>query len=150
MPDKIVDHTILSDPRQPSFLHIALKQFDAIRDLFFTDLPGEWTTDLIQRADVAERFRFLTRADGLIIALQAPKLLAPETRNSQVQSTRMLLQRLYYNVGIASSIPVILAVMRCDITGPTVPPAIYQILEFARELGFSNISHMPIAASPMP
>ncbi len=150
LPDKIVDHTILSDPRQPSFLHIALKQFDAIRDLFFTDLPGEWTTDLIQRADVAERFRFLTRADGLIIALQAPKLLAPETRNSQVQSTRMLLQRLYYNVGIASSIPVILAVTRCDITGPTVPPAIYQILEFARELGFSNIStcrsrHSPIA-----
>jgi hypothetical protein len=150
LPDKIVDHTsLLDDPRQPGFVHLALKQtapVPALRDLFFTDLPGEWTTDLIKRADVAERFRFLSRADGLVITVQAPQLLAPETRNSQIQSARILLQRLHDAVGIAPTIPVIFAITRCDITGAIVPPAVYQVVEFARELGFCNVSHMPVAS----
>jgi len=150
LPDKIVDHTfLLDDPRQPGFVHLALRQtgpVPALRDLFFSDLPGEWTTDLIKRADVAERFRFLSRADGLVITLEAPKLLAPETRNSQIQSARMLLQRLHDAVGIAASIPVIFAITRCDITGAVVPPAVYQVVEFARGLGLHNVSHMPVAS----
>lgn len=147
LPDKIVDHTSLTDPRQPGLLHLALKQTapsTVLRDLFFTDLPGEWTTDLIKRADVAERFRFLRRADGLVIAVQAPQLL--ETGNSQIQSARMLLQRLRDAVGIVPTIPVVFAITRCDVTGSSIPPAIYPVVEFARELGFSNVSHMPVAS----
>lgn len=149
LPDKIVDHTSLSDPRQPGFMHLALKQSTPakmLHDLFFTDLPGEWTTDLIKRADVAERLRFLTRADGLVITLLAPQLLEPTTRNSEVQSARMLLQRLRDAVRVPLNIPVIFAITRCDITGSVVPPAIYQVVEFARELGFRNASHMPVAS----
>lgn len=147
LPDKIVDHTSLADPRQPGLLHLALMEtapVSAIRDFFFTDIPGEWTTDLIKRADVAERFRFLLRADSLVIAMQAPQLLAQE--NSQIQSARILLQRLRDAVGIVRTIPVVLAITRCDITGVVVPPAVYQIVEFARELGFSNVSHVPVAS----
>jgi hypothetical protein len=149
LPDKLVDHTIAGDPRQPGLLHIALKETaptPALRDLFFTDLPGEWTTDLIKRADVAERFRFLRRADALVITLQAPKLLAPETLNSQIQSARILLQRLRDSVRVAPMIPIVVAITRCDLAGSTVPPAVYPIVEFARELGFLNVSHMPVAA----
>lgn len=150
LPDKIVDHTaLLDDPRQPGFVHLALKQtapVPALRDLLFADLPGEWTTDLVKRADIAERFRFLRRADGIVITVQAPQLLALETRNSQIQSARMLLQRLHDAVGIVQSIPVVFAITRCDITGAVVPAAIYQVVEFARELGFYNVSHMPVAA----
>lgn len=150
LPDKIVDHTsLLGDPRQPGFVHIALRQttpVPALRDLFFTDLPGEWTTDLIKRADVAERFRFLGRADGLVITVKAPELLAPETRNSQIQSARMLMQRLRDSVGIVPVIPIIFAITRCDIAGAVVPPAVYEVVEFARELGFCNVSHMPVAS----
>jgi hypothetical protein len=58
----------------------------------------------------------------------------------------MLLQRLADAVAIRRTIPVIFALTRCDISGTAVPPAIYQIVEFARELGFSNASHMPVAA----
>lgn len=147
LPDHIMDHTLLSDPRQPGLLHLALMQTTpnpTLRDLFFTDLPGEWTTDLIKRADVAERFRFLQRADGLIIAVSALKLL--EAKNSQILSTRTLLQRLRDSVGVDPTIPLILAITRCDKTGSIVPPAVYQLIEFARELGFSNASHMPVAA----
>jgi hypothetical protein len=149
LPEQLVDHTLAADPRQPGLLHIALKgtaPTPALHDLFFTDLPGEWTTDLIKRADVAERFRFLKRADGLVITLHAPRLLAPETKNSQIQSARILLQRLRDSVGVAQTIPIVLAITRCDLAGPTVPPAVYPIVEFARDLGFINVSHMPIAA----
>ncbi|MGH9427111.1 MAG: TRAFAC clade GTPase domain-containing protein, partial [Terriglobia bacterium] len=149
LPHKIVDHTLMADPRQPGLLHLALMQTAPIRrlrDLFFTDLPGEWTTTLIKRADVAERFLFLRRADGLIITLPAPQLLGPETRHSQIHSTRILLQRLRETVGIAHTVPIILAITRCDQTGPVVPPAVYQLVEFGRELGFPNISHVPVAA----
>jgi hypothetical protein len=146
LPEKIVDHTILADPRQPSFLHLSLLQDSAVRDLFFTDLPGEWTTDLIKRADVADRFRFLKRADALIITLQASLFLGKETRNSQTQSARILLQRLRDNVRIETNIPIILAITRCDITGATVPPAIYSVIDFASELGFGNVSHIPVAS----
>jgi hypothetical protein len=149
LPENIVDHTFRADPRQPGFLHLALMETSPrqrLRDLFFTDLPGEWTTDLIKRADVAERFRFLNRADGLVITLEAPQLEARETRNSQIQSARILLQRLHESVEIALTIPIVFAITRCDLSGPTVPPAVYPIVEFARELGFSNVSHMPVAA----
>jgi hypothetical protein len=148
LPEKIVDHTS-REPRQPGLLHLALTQtapYAALRDLFFTDLPGEWTTDLIKRADVADRFNFLKRADSLVIAIPAPQLLAPETRNSQVQSARMLLQRLHDSVRISRTIPIVFAITRCDISGSVVPPAIYQVVEFAREIGFPNASHMPIAS----
>lgn len=53
LPDKIVDHTALPHPREPGFLHITFKETvpgEALRDLLFSDLPGEWTTDLIKRA----------------------------------------------------------------------------------------------------
>lgn len=149
LPDKIVDHTALLHPREPGFLHLTFKETmpgERLRDVLFSDLPGEWTTDLIKRAEVADRFRFLSRADSIVVTITAPQLLTPETKNSQIQSARMLLQRLRNAVGIAKEIPIVFAITRCDLTGPVVPPAIYQIVEFAREIGFLNTSHMPVAS----
>lgn len=149
LPEQIVDHTILTDPRQPGLLHLAVTQTTPVRslhDIFFTDLPGEWTTDLIKRAETAERLRFLRRADAILITLPAPLLLAPGSRNSQIQSGRMLLQRLRDSIGIDLDLPLVLAITRCDETGPTIPPAIYQLVEAGRQLGFLHISHLPVAA----
>lgn len=149
LPDKIVDHTRLLDPRQPGFLHLGFRETAGsheLRNLLFTDLPGEWTTDLINRASVASRFDFLKRADAIVIAVPAPQLLALETRNSQIQSARMLLQRLRDAVGIAADLPIIFAITRCDQVGPVTPPAMYQIVSFAREIGFANTSHIPVAS----
>jgi hypothetical protein len=147
LPDKIVDHTLLANPRQPGLLHLSLLETSPrseLRDLFFTDIPGEWTTDLIKRADVADRFRFLSRADGLVITFQSSLLRG--NPNSQLQSARILLQRLHDTVRVAPTIPVVLAITRCDLAGPSVPSVVYRIVEFAREVGFSNVSHMPVAA----
>jgi len=149
LPDQIMDHTVMADPRQPGLLHLGLlqtKPVRVLRNFFFTDLPGEWTTDLIKHIDAAERLRFLRRADALVIALPAPLLLAVESRNSQVQLGRMLLQRLREAVGIDRGLPVIFAITRCDQTGPEVPPAVYKVVEAARDLGFPNVSHLPVAA----
>jgi len=147
LPEQIVDHTILSDDRQPGLLHLALLQTTPIRirrELLFTDLPGEWTTDLVKRADKAERLRFLRRADALLITLPAPHLI--ESRNSQILFGRMLLQRLRDEVGVDLTSPVVLTITRCDKTGATVPPATYQLVEAAHQLGFLNVSHLPVAA----
>ena len=148
LPEQIVDHTTLIDPRQPGLLNLCLLQttpLPQVRDFFFTDLPGEWTTDLIKRSQAADRLAFLRRADALLITLPADALLAPETRHSQVQSGRLLLQRLR-DMKIDRTIPLILTITRCDKTGPVVPPAIYELIEFGRQVGFENISYLPVAA----
>lgn len=149
LPQQIVDHTVLTDSRQPGILHLSLLQTSplrGIRDLYFTDLPGEWTTDLISRADTAERLLFLQRADALILALPAPQLLSPESRNSQTLAGRMLLQRLRDTIGVRYDIPVVLAITRCDLTGSVEPTPIYELLEVGRQLGFLSISHLPVAS----
>jgi hypothetical protein len=149
LPEQIVDHTFLADPRQPGLLHLALIKTTPVRsvyDLLFTDLPGEWTTDLIKRAEAAKRLLFLRRADALVITFPGPLLVAPGSRNSQILSARVLLQRLRDSIGLDLDIPVVLAITRSDETGPTVPPAIYEIVETARQFGFLNVSHVPIAA----
>jgi hypothetical protein len=149
LPDKITEHTVLSNPREPGFLHLALKQTtpNTIRkDIFFSDLPGEWTKDLIKHADVAVRFQFLRRADGLVIALPCPVLLAPETKHTQVSAVRILLQRLKDSVGLDLTVPLIFAITRCDLTGKVIPPAIHQIAEYAEQLGFENVSYTNIAS----
>lgn len=149
LPEQIVDHTILSDPRQPALLHLALLQTnpaEGLRELLFTDLPGEWTTDLIKRADAAGRLTFLRRADALVVTFPAPELSSAESRNAQLLYGRMLFQRLHESIGLSADLPIILAITRCDKSGVTLPPAAYKLAESAQRVGFQEVSQIPIAS----
>ncbi len=149
LPDQIVDHTYLADERQPGLLHLALKRASGSSspvDLLLTDLPGEWTTALVRRADKAERLAFLRRADSIVIAVSAPALASDETRNSQIQFVRLLLQRFRDTLEIDTGVPIIFALTRCDTAGATAPSAIYKIIEAAETFGFLRVSFCMVAA----
>jgi hypothetical protein len=117
LPAEFADHTRLGDPRSPSFVHIALNEesdSSKRREMLLTDLPGEWTTDLINRADSASRFHFLARADAVLITLDGPRLVAPETRQQEIMQAENLLQRLAQAVTLPTTIRIILLVSKCD------------------------------------
>ena len=116
LPKQLADHTILSDDRAASLMHFALRERgDSYRrfDLLITDLPGEWSTDLIKDAGAARRFGFLKRADAIVVALDGPVLLSHE-RHAAVHNAKMLLTRLSDTVQVDRSIPLILMVTKCD------------------------------------
>jgi hypothetical protein len=148
LPDQLVEHTILADPRRPGFVHLAFVDTSSAKthDLFFSDLPGEWTTDLIKRASTANRFSFLRRVDVILIAVQAPSLLRDEQRHNEVQSARILLQRLRNAIGVDQRIPLVFAITRCDLVGQALPSAAYEIVAAAQDFGFANTSIVPVAA----
>lgn len=149
LPVQIVDHTTASTERAAGLLHLAFQQRgrkEEIQDLFFTDLPGEVTTEAAMSAEKAKQLAFLKRADCIVIAISGPDLHSDALKNSKVQFTRMLLQRLRNPAGVDPETPVVFAITRCDISGRKVPKAIYQIINAAEQIGFTDVSFQLIAS----
>lgn len=63
-PEQITSHTTLSNDREAGFLHLKLRRKldGAIVDFLLPDLPGEWSSALIDRSD-GRRFGFLRAAN---------------------------------------------------------------------------------------
>lgn len=138
LPQQLADHTSLADPRQAAFLHLALRQTSAARqrfDVLLTDLPGEWSKSLVDRATTAERFKFLRRSDGIIIVIEGP-LLDSKARHSELQRSRHLLERLVHSVGIETATPLVLLVSKYDQLNGRRPSAVDELEQHAKELGF--------------
>jgi hypothetical protein len=144
LPEKLAEHTILKDPRKPALLHMALEDDSAKQryELLFSDLPGEWSKDLVDRAANAERFSFAHRADGVIVVVEAPLLVAAN-RHSELFKVKLLLQRLSESVQLACDVPLILMLSKIDLVDVDVP-AFDEAVVYAGTLGFSNIT--PIRA----
>jgi GTPase SAR1 family protein len=139
VPDQIADHTSLSDPRQPAFLHLSMaERADGSNktDLLLTDLPGEWTESLVNKASSAARMQFLRRADGIIVVLDAPHL-AGDGRHAESQKAQLLLDRLSSTVMIAADIPLVLLISKSDLVDFQRASAVDDIEQHAKDLGFS-------------
>ena len=95
IPEQFTDHTLLPDNRTAGFLHIGLAraQQDHRIDLLCSDLPGEWTTELIERNRV-DRLEFLKRADAIWLVVDGTELVAPDKRQLCVQRTKLVIERL--------------------------------------------------------
>jgi hypothetical protein len=53
LPEQLADHTVLADPRKAAFMHVSLdRPADPGKrvELLISDLPGEWSSELINRA----------------------------------------------------------------------------------------------------
>lgn len=147
LPKQLVDHTVLSDPRQPGLLHLALRQSLPDRrrfDLLFTDLPGEWSESLVQRSTEAERLRFLQRADAIILVVDGPVLMSPD-RHVELQRMRYLADRIAGDVGVSVDTPVVVLVSKCDEIEMKIPKAAEDLEKYVRSLGFS-VTLVPCAA----
>ena len=138
LPDKLADHTTLADPRQPGFLHLALRETGGAKRLYnllLTDLPGEWSTNLVNRAATADRFMFLRRADGIVLVVDGP-VLNSATRHSELQRSRHLLDRLVQSIGVDVKTPLLLLVSKYDRLQMQRPAAIDDLEHHAKSLGF--------------
>lgn len=147
-PEVLTEHTRLQDPRNPAFMHLALRENHGNGrkiDLLLSDLPGEWTTDLVRRASTVDRFRFLQRADGIVVMLEGPLLVSDSERHLEHHRATILLERLRADVHVSTTIPIVLVITKSDALGMQLPPLAYKINEHARNLGFQ--SHvLPLAA----
>jgi len=147
LPKQLVDHTVLADPRRPALVHMGLRERSGDRrryDLLVTDLPGEWSTDLIKDAGVADRFAFLERADGIVIALDGPMLKGPE-RHAAAQNAKLLISRLADALNVDRTLPFVLMVTKADEIGMEVPSIVGSIKEHAVQAGFVP-KVIPVAA----
>jgi len=139
LPQQLADHTSLADPRRPAFLHLALRETAGAKrlvDLLLTDLPGEWSKNLVDRADTAERFTFLRRADGIMVVIDGPRLDST-AQHSELQRSKHLLDRLAHTVGVDRTTPLVLLVSKCDRINMKRPSAVDEIEQHAKSLGFS-------------
>ena len=112
-PEQFTAHTELEDERIPGFLHLRLMPTgrNETVDMLLPDLPGEWTTALIDSNRV-DRFEFLKRADVVWLMVNGAQLLESTTRQFVLHRTRLLIQRLGELLEPASR--VILVVTRRD------------------------------------
>ena len=139
LPEILTEHTTNTDHRTPALMHLALKHTSFLRkryELLLTDLPGEWFTHLIDNAEVASRFFFLRRADGLILVIDGPSLTNLKTRHYEINRVQLLLQRLVFDVKVSHQTPLILFVSKCDLISMEYPEAVDTIISQAEELGF--------------
>lgn len=149
LPDRITAHTEHAHPRAPGFLHLVLasdQKSPAASDFLFTDLPGEWTSDLVKSVRGSSRLMFLQRANGLVFAFRADQISSKENRYSQLQSARMIFQRIKDTIGVRPEVPIAVAITRCDLTDGKVPQFSFEISATAQELGFLNIATIGIAS----
>lgn len=96
MPGEMTGHTELGDHRSAGLLHLRLRSRAGERrtyDLLFPDLPGEWTTQLINN-NAYERLSFLSRADAFWVVVDGNALMNTATRNHSVHRISLLLGRI--------------------------------------------------------
>lgn len=152
LPSQLVDHTVLSEPRQPSLLHLAVRRSDEDRrrfDLLLTDLPGEWTDKLVLHRNNAESFRFLQRADGIILVVDG-KLLVSDQRHVEMERMRYFSERLATDVKISRDTPFVIVISKGDEFGMKMPPAADDLRDYVKGLGFPATAILTAAFSRKP
>ena len=152
LPNQLVDHTILSDKRQPSLLHLTIRESHEGRrrfNLLLTDLPGEWTDSLVMKASNAESFRFLQRADGIILVVDGT-LLNSDQRHVELQRMRYFTERLANDVSVSRDTPFVILISKCDELGMQMPTAANELETHVRGLGFPVKTVLSAAFSRKP
>ena len=93
-PGQLTVHTEGPDERAAGFIHLRVLKTasDESTDLFFSDLPGEWSNDLID-TNRTDRLSFLRSAD-VVWGMVDGSELASEKRQVVLHRTTLLLQRL--------------------------------------------------------
>ncbi|MFO0842333.1 MAG: hypothetical protein U0797_08015 [Gemmataceae bacterium] len=140
LPEQLVEHTALADPRYPAFMHLALDRPNDPRgraELLLSDLPGEWTSQLVNRADRAARFDFLARADCVAFVVEGPSLANNATRHQELANARQLFGRLKNDVRLPPDTPLLLLVSKMDELDGALPATVGRVEEAAQQLGFS-------------
>ncbi len=153
LPDKLADHTALQDDRVPAFLHLAIHcsaGHNSRHEFLFSDLPGEWTSGLIERNERSGRFDFLKRADGLIYVLDGKALSKIEQKNVEIHKAKLLLDRLAMSLNIYRSIPFVIVVSKIDLIPNYDEASVCEVVDYAKKYGFTPSVSLVSAFSSIP
>lgn len=115
-PEHLTVHTELQDERIAGFLHLRVESTlkENKTDLLFTDLPGEWTSSLIDK-NRFDRWAFLAAASRIWITVNSLDVESVEQRHLTLHRLKLLLQRLKGFLG--NQMPdVAIVVTHCDRT----------------------------------
>ena len=95
MPEQMTIHTERVDDRSAGFLHFKLlRKSDRVRlHLLIPDLPGEWSTSLIDK-NRTDRLSFLRTADAMWIMVDGRALADKSQRLNTIHRTDLLIHRL--------------------------------------------------------
>ena len=95
MPEQMTAHTELRDGRSAGFLHFKLnRKSDCTRlHLLIPDLPGEWSTDLIDN-NRTDRVKFLRAADAIWVMVNGQTLIEKDQRLDTIHRTSLLIDRI--------------------------------------------------------
>lgn len=114
LPDQLTVHTELQNERIAGYLHLRLEHLTDSQklDLLLTDLPGEWTSSLIDQ-NRNDRLSFLNSAERIWITINAVDIENVGTRQLTLHRIKLLIERL--KVFLGSNIPdVSIVVTHCD------------------------------------
>ncbi|MPR13065.1 TRAFAC clade GTPase domain-containing protein [Microvirga tunisiensis] len=136
VPDRMTYRTQYEVDRGAGFMHLDLHRIGQERRmrLFLSDLPGEWTTTLIDNARNADRLRFIDRSDGILILIDGPTLLDRLRRGQTLNQHKILIDRI--SAIVPNRCPIAVLATKGDQIGMTTPPALDDIVQHARRSGF--------------
>lgn len=113
LPEQLTTHTELADGRSAGFLHLRLHVKGHCKpvDLLLPDLPGEWSSALVD-ANRVDRLSFLKRADAIWLMVDGRQLADLSLRHWTLHRITILLERLA--ALLPSMPPVFLVISRRD------------------------------------
>lgn len=134
-------------------MHLCLKQAalkGKFLDLLLTDLPGEWTDNLIKSDKGVAPFEFLQRANGILYVVDGPQISKRSTKHLQIYQATLALDRLTENLKLDKRVPITLVVSKCDEIDMKCPEGILSIKEHAEKRGITASVVLTAAVSRKP
>ena len=143
MPEQMTAHTELRDGRSAGFLHFKLnRKSDRTRlHLVIPDLPGEWSTDLIDN-NRTDRLRFLRATDVIWVMVNGQTLIKKVQRLSTIHRTGLLIDRVA--ALFSPDVPTVrLVVTHLDLVEEPAEESLQKLREHAAQNGIDlSISHI--------
>jgi hypothetical protein len=139
--ERMTAHTELSDERTPGFLHLRLRRKGDgnVFDFLLPDLPGEWSSALID-TNRWDRLEFLRRADAVWIVIDGEELKSSRLRSEH--RTKLIMKRLVQFLDHRP--PITFVISRRDHGAPE-DSSMTALLNEAKQLGF-DATVAPIAS----
>ena len=142
IPEQMTAHTELKDDRSAGFLHFKLnRKSDCTRlHLLIPDLPGEWSTGLIDN-NRTDRVRFLRAADAIWVMINGQTLIKRDQRPDTLHRTSLLIDRIaeFFSPDVPT---VRLVVTHIDLGKPS-EESLQKLREHAAKNGIDlSISHI--------
>lgn len=142
-PDRMSLRTKLEEGRGAGFMHLdlAADRAHAKIRLLLSDLPGEWTRELIENERHADRLSFIRRADSILLLWDGATLTG-DRRFIEVERATMLIDRLLKILSGSEKPNLLVVATRGDKLAMSAPPSLADIVAYARSNGFTANSHV--------